>query len=51
MTRFKDYIQLKRAIANMFGLSCSDDPVGMDWKLVYMDFENDVLLVGDDPWE
>ncbi|KAL6345354.1 hypothetical protein AAG906_015837 [Vitis piasezkii] len=21
------------------------------WKLVYVDHENDVLLVGDDPWE
>ncbi|KAL6527446.1 hypothetical protein OROGR_016536 [Orobanche gracilis] len=23
---------------------------GYGWKLVYVDFENDVLLVGDDPW-
>nr|GEY43968.1 auxin response factor 19 [Tanacetum cinerariifolium] len=24
---------------------------GMEWKLVYVDHENDILLVGDDPWE
>ncbi|KAI4339920.1 hypothetical protein MLD38_024805 [Melastoma candidum] len=27
------------------------DPRGSGWILVYVDFENDVLLVGDDPWE
>ncbi|KAJ8498702.1 hypothetical protein OPV22_009254 [Ensete ventricosum] len=28
-----------------------DDPRGSEWKLVYVDHENDVLLVGDDPWD
>lgn len=36
----------------MFGLDGQlDDPRGSEWKLVYVDYENDVLLVGDDPWE
>ena len=36
----------------MFGLKgLLDNPRGSGWKLVYVDYENDVLLVGDDPWE
>ncbi|KAL7128167.1 hypothetical protein ABFS83_14G298000 [Erythranthe nasuta] len=51
VSSFKNYKQLRCEIERMFGLegllidSCSE------WKLVYVDFENDVLLVGDDPWE
>ncbi|KAI3978927.1 hypothetical protein MKX01_016102 [Papaver californicum] len=52
VTRFKNYDDLRSAIACMFGLdSMLDDPRGSSWKLVYVDYENDVLLVGDDPWE
>ncbi|XP_026444573.1 auxin response factor 5-like [Papaver somniferum] len=52
VTRFKNYDDLRYAIACMFGLDgMLDDPRGSSWKLVYVDYENDVLLVGDDPWE
>nr|QFZ93677.1 auxin response factor 11-like protein [Pinellia ternata] len=52
VTRFRNYDELKSAIACMFGLEGQlDDPRGSGWKLVYVDYENDVLLVGDDPWE
>ncbi|OVA12629.1 AUX/IAA protein [Macleaya cordata] len=52
VTKFKDYEELRSAIACMFGLEgLLDDPRGSGWKLVYVDYENDVLLVGDDPWE
>lgn len=52
VTRFRNYHELKSAIACMFGLDGQlDDPRGSEWKLVYVDYENDVLLVGDDPWE
>nr|DAD40465.1 TPA_asm: hypothetical protein HUJ06_014788 [Nelumbo nucifera] len=52
VTRFKNYEELRSAIACMFGLEgLLDDPKGSGWKLVYVDYENDVLLVGDDPWE
>jgi auxin response factor len=30
---------------------CSMKDKGSRWKLVYVDYESDVLLVGDDPWE
>ncbi|KAK9108982.1 hypothetical protein Sjap_017042 [Stephania japonica] len=52
VTRFKSYEELRSAIACMFGLEgLLDDPRGSGWKIVYVDYENDVLLVGDDPWE
>lgn len=52
VTRFKNYHELISAIASMFGLEGQlDDSRGSEWKLVYVDYENDVLLVGDDPWE
>ncbi|KAF8377853.1 hypothetical protein HHK36_031240 [Tetracentron sinense] len=52
VTRYKNYDELCSAIACMFGLEgLLDDPRGPGWKLVYVDYENDVLLVGDDPWE
>ena len=36
----------------MFGIEGQlEDPQRTDWKLVYVDHENDILLVGDDPWE
>ncbi|GAB4852501.1 ADP-ribosylation factor, variant 2 [Ancistrocladus abbreviatus] len=52
VTSFKNYEELRCAIESMFGLEgLLNDPRGSGWKLVYVDFENDVLLVGDDPWE
>ncbi|PKU75515.1 Auxin response factor 11 [Dendrobium catenatum] len=52
LKRFRNYEQLKSAIVCMFGLEGQlDDPNQSEWKLVYVDQENDVLLVGDDPWE
>lgn len=52
VTRFNNYDELRCALACMFGLPGQlDDPRGSAWKLVYVDYENDVLLVGDDPWE
>ncbi|XP_037487459.1 auxin response factor 11-like isoform X1 [Triticum dicoccoides] len=52
VTRYRDYRELRSAIASMFGLQGKlEHPASSDWKLVYVDYENDVLLVGDDPWE
>nr|KAJ0185508.1 hypothetical protein LSAT_V11C900473060 [Lactuca sativa] len=49
---FKNYDELRSEIERMFGLEgLLNDAVYSGWKLVYVDFENDVLLVGDDPWE
>lgn len=52
VTNFKNYEELLSAIECMFGLEgLLNDLKGSGWKLVYVDYENDVLLVGDDPWE
>ncbi|OMO87461.1 AUX/IAA protein [Corchorus capsularis] len=52
VTSYKNYDELISAIECMFGLKgLLNDPRGSGWKLVYVDYENDVLLVGDDPWE
>lgn len=52
VSSFKNYEELITAIECMFGLKgLLNDPRGSSWKLVYVDYENDVLLVGDDPWE
>ncbi|KAK4276518.1 hypothetical protein QN277_014659 [Acacia crassicarpa] len=52
VTTFKNYEELISAIERMFGLEgLLNDTKGSGWKLVYVDYENDVLLVGDDPWE
>ncbi|KAI8549527.1 hypothetical protein RHMOL_Rhmol06G0031700 [Rhododendron molle] len=48
---FKNYDELRSAIECMFGLEGLLIDRTSGWKLVYVDFENDVLLVGDDPWE
>lgn len=52
VTSYTNYEELCCAIECMFGLEgLLNDPRGSGWKLVYVDYENDVLLVGDDPWE
>uniref|UniRef100_A0A7N0V6I5 Auxin response factor n=2 Tax=Kalanchoe fedtschenkoi TaxID=63787 RepID=A0A7N0V6I5_KALFE len=52
VTSFRNYEELRSAIERMFGLEgLLTDPRGSAWKLVYVDYEKDVLLVGDDPWE
>ncbi|KAL5223779.1 hypothetical protein ABZP36_010418 [Zizania latifolia] len=52
VTRYRGYDELRHDLACMFGIQGQlEDPYRMDWKLVYVDHENDILLVGDDPWE
>ncbi|KAL8466758.1 hypothetical protein ACS0TY_035709 [Phlomoides rotata] len=51
VSSFKNYNQLRSEIERMFGLEGLLNDSGSGWKLVYVDFESDVLLVGDDPWE
>ncbi|XP_011028974.1 PREDICTED: auxin response factor 5-like isoform X1 [Populus euphratica] len=52
VSSFKNYEELCSAIECMFGLDgLLNNPKGSGWKLVYVDYENDVLLIGDDPWE
>ncbi|KAL1356473.1 hypothetical protein HN51_008483 [Arachis hypogaea] len=52
ITRYSDYEELKHDLARRFGIEGQlEDRHRIGWKLVYVDHENDVLLVGDDPWE
>lgn len=49
---YKGYHELKQNLAQMFGIEGQlDDQQRIGWKLVYVDYQNDVLLVGEDPWE
>ncbi|MBA0697253.1 hypothetical protein Goari_020799 [Gossypium aridum] len=52
ITRYSGYDELKQDLARRFGIEGRlEDRGRVGWKLVYVDHENDVLLVGDDPWE
>ncbi|KAL7224945.1 hypothetical protein ACSBR1_026266 [Camellia fascicularis] len=52
VTRYKGYDELRHDLARMFGIEGQlEDSQRTEWKLVYVDHENDILLVGDDPWE
>ncbi|CAI9293141.1 unnamed protein product [Lactuca saligna] len=52
VTRYKGYEELRHDLACMFGIQGQlENSQRVDWKLVYVDHENDILLVGDDPWE
>ncbi|XP_024514790.1 auxin response factor 16 isoform X3 [Selaginella moellendorffii] len=48
ITRFKNYHELRNELTRMFGLE-HDHKSG--WQLVFIDNENDMLLLGDDPWD
>ncbi|CAI9783399.1 unnamed protein product [Fraxinus pennsylvanica] len=52
ITRYSGYEELKQDLARRFGIEGQlEDQQRIGLKLVYVDHENDVLLVGDDPWE
>ncbi|KAG0468449.1 hypothetical protein HPP92_017777 [Vanilla planifolia] len=52
ITRYSGYDELKRELTRMFSIEGQlEEQQRIGWKLVYVDHENDVLLVGDDPWE
>lgn len=52
ISAYSGYEELKHDLARRFGIEGQlEDRQRIGWKLVYVDHENDVLLVGDDPWE
>lgn len=52
ISAYSGYEELKEDLARRFGIEGQlEDRQRVGWKLVYVDHENDVLLVGDDPWE
>ncbi|GMI93593.1 auxin response factor 8 [Hibiscus trionum] len=51
ISAFSSYNELRSELARMFGLEGQlEDPLRSGWQLVFVDRENDVLLLGDDPW-
>ncbi|CAL0329744.1 unnamed protein product [Lupinus luteus] len=51
ISKFTNYHELRSELARMFGLGSElEDPVRSGWQLVFVDRENDVLLLGDGPW-
>jgi hypothetical protein len=50
VTRFNNYTELRCELARMFNLEGQLEQ-SSGWQLVFLDNENDILLVGDDPWE
>ncbi|GLU03968.1 hypothetical protein SLE2022_211370 [Rubroshorea leprosula] len=51
ISKFSGYDELRSELARMFGLEGQlEDPQRSGWQLVFVDRENDVLLLGDDPW-
>ncbi|KAK4749837.1 hypothetical protein SAY87_027286 [Trapa incisa] len=52
ISKFNSYDELRSELARMFGLECLlEEPQRSGWQLVFVDRENDVLLLGDDPWQ
>ncbi|GER54014.1 auxin response factor [Striga asiatica] len=52
ISKFSSYPELRCELARMFGLEgLLEDPQRSGWQLVFVDRENDVLLLGDDPWQ
>ncbi|KAL6888716.1 hypothetical protein ACP4OV_009742 [Aristida adscensionis] len=52
ITRFSNYDELRSEVGRLFGLEGQlEDPLRSGWQLVFVDEEDDVLLVGDDPWQ
>ncbi|CAM8996209.1 unnamed protein product [Rhodiola kirilowii] len=51
IVKFNSYQELRSELGRMFGLEDQlEDPIRSGWQLVFVDRENDVLLLGDDPW-
>ncbi|XP_028805251.1 auxin response factor 6-like [Neltuma alba] len=52
ISKFSSYDELRSELARMFGLEGQlENPQRSGWQLVFVDRENDVLLLGDDPWQ
>ncbi|XP_044503931.1 auxin response factor 6-like isoform X2 [Mangifera indica] len=52
ISKFSSYDELRGELARMFALEGQlEDPQRSGWQLVFVDRENDVLLLGDDPWQ
>ncbi|KAI4319694.1 hypothetical protein MLD38_033265 [Melastoma candidum] len=52
ISKFSSYDELRVELARLFGLEgLLEDPQRSGWQLVFVDREDDILLLGDDPWQ
>ncbi|CAH1426807.1 unnamed protein product [Lactuca virosa] len=52
ISAYSGYHELKKDLARIFGIEGQlDDQQRNSWKLVFVDIDEDVLIVGDDPWQ
>ncbi|PNT47978.1 hypothetical protein POPTR_002G055000v4 [Populus trichocarpa] len=52
ISKFSSYDELRSELARLFCLEGQlEDRQRSGWQLVFVDRENDVLLLGDDPWQ
>lgn len=52
MSKFSSYDELRGELGRMFGLEgLLENSERSGWQLVFIDRENDVLLLGDEPWQ
>lgn len=51
LTQFSGYGDLRRKLEEMFEIKGELCGPTMRWKVVYTDDENDMMMVGDDPWQ
>ncbi|OMO95514.1 AUX/IAA protein [Corchorus capsularis] len=50
LTRFDCYADLLRKLEEMFDIKGQLSGSAKDWQVVYTDDEDDMMMVGDDPW-
>ncbi|KAJ1286925.1 hypothetical protein BS78_03G390100 [Paspalum vaginatum] len=51
LSKFTDYDELKAELDSMFEFDGELVSSNKNWQIVYTDNEDDMMLVGDDPWE
>lgn len=52
ISRFSSYHELREELGKMFDIKgLLEDAFRSGWQLVFVDKEDDILLLGDDPWE
>ncbi|XP_073060738.1 auxin response factor 8-like isoform X2 [Primulina eburnea] len=52
IAQFNSYQELRLELGQMFRIpGLLEDPQRSGWQLVFVDREDDVLLLGDDPWD
>ena len=51
LTQFNCYEDLLEKLENMFEIEGELRVVPKKWQVVYTDAEDDIMMVGDDPWQ